>query len=882
MRMRNYLKCFAIALTGLIMAPAVQADSITIANHSFEAQDLNPAELHVNSASNTLILPNVFSDDMVLQRQAQIPVFGTSGHDSIVTVSLVNVSSGTTIASTNGPVSSGKWKVLIPAMEAGGPYKLVVAGDAGGTIEFSNVMIGEVYILAGQSNMDWLIAQMNNSSEILADVTNFNMRIITPTQTSSATPLENYSSPDRQGVGKTWKELDAASGYWLSALGYFFGTNICTELNVTVGLVNTSRGGTYIHEWLPIEVIQSNSNLNYYLTDTNSPPCSEWYNGLVVPSIGYGVRGILWYQGEGNVWKVEEYKEALTLLMQSWRDKWDIRSIPFLVFQLPGFGALAPTPAVEQWGKFRETQEWVADNNDDAYLVVNVPGGERNEIHPQDKGDIGWRASRVALKNLHGQSIVGTGPSLLSAESSGSSIVCTFDNGGAPLTPKEVTVDGLVLSGASLSGFAVAGSDGVWTNATAVISGSSNAVVSSPSVPNPVHVMYGLENFPLCNLFNTADLPCAPFRFETTNSPANGTGVKFWDDDFDNLNENFTVFTHVGSVSQTNSQLILDTVVSNGSTQAQVSTLTDETGTITNVGGKAAYNFYDHKISVRFNIASIAGTPDGANRRNTFYFSIGDDADGNFNSWVMDNGLAITLEQLHHPDVDRWRLLVTRNVSGTQTVETIGNLSGQPTVLVYSLDGTRAVIEVEGALFTASAWTISDGGAKLSGNVSDLSANISAYHLAFGAHNLGTVTEKTVVTLDAFEVTVWVDSYTAWALGWGVNIGSETNDYDGDGVSNLGEYALGGNPLVDDAASILPVFRFLDDYFYHIHNERTDDPHLTYSVEVSANLVSNVWKTNSIEFIGSANFSNVWKTVTNRIPTLGKDRQFVRLQVKNN
>jgi hypothetical protein len=200
--------------------------------------------------------------------------------------------------------------------------------------------------------------------------------------------------------------------------------------------------------------------------------------------------------------------------MQSWRDKWDIGSIPFLVFQLPGYDVNydpGAGPSAGTWGYFRLAQEWVTDNNDDAYLVVNVPGGERADIHPQDKEGVGWRASRVALKHLYGQSIVGDGPVLVYATHNGSSVTCTFDNGGAPLMAKEVTVDGLLIPGSSLSGFAILGRTGGWEHATAVITGPSTIEVSSPSVSDPISVMYGMEDFPLCNLFNTEDLPCAPF-----------------------------------------------------------------------------------------------------------------------------------------------------------------------------------------------------------------------------------------------------------------------------------------------------------------------------------------------------------------------------------
>jgi len=452
-------------------------------------------------------VPNVFANDMVLQRRAPIPIFGNSLSDSSVSVSIHDAFDAV-VASGSGTVSNGQWEVLLPALEAGGPYRVVVAGEVGGTIEFSNVMIGEVFIVSGQSNMAMILGHMDDSSEIFAEISNsdYDMRVLVPRRISYDSPQENYLTVEGELGEVMWKDL-ASSKWGCSTVGYYFGMNLATELGVTVGIIHAARGGTSINQWLPEEVVESHS--------IKTPkPSSVWYNGMVAPAIGYGVRAILWYQGEDNASIPEDYKIALPLLMQSWRERWGIGSIPFLVFQLPGYDKnydpLA-TPEIGNWGLFRVAQEWIVENNDDAYLVVNVPGGARAEIHPQDKEAVGWRASRVALKNLYGLNIVGAGPSLLSAERSGSSMVCTFDNGGAPLTAMEVTVDGLTLSGASLSGFALAGSDGVWTNATAVLSGSSTVVVSSPSVSEPVQVMYGMENFPLCNLFNTGQMPCAPF-----------------------------------------------------------------------------------------------------------------------------------------------------------------------------------------------------------------------------------------------------------------------------------------------------------------------------------------------------------------------------------
>lgn len=227
-----------------------------------------------------------------------------------------------------------------------------------------------------------------------------------------------------------------------------------------------------------------------------------------------------------------------------------------------------------------------------------------------------------------------------------------------------------------------------------------------------------------------------------------------WDDGFDGSPSPHWTIATVGdgaSVSQAAGQMLMDTAIPADSARAQASASTDSTGAITTFNGARLYNFYDHSVSVRFDIASIAGAPNGPNGRNIFYFSIGDDHAGNFmlQDSLMDDGLGFRLEHLD-AGVDLWRIYHSALVSGSATESLVAYLTGAPSALIYTLDGTNATVEVEGAAVSFPNWTAS--GNTLTGPVADLSANISTYNLAFGAYNLGTVSEATAVVLDAVRV----------------------------------------------------------------------------------------------------------------------------------
>ena len=234
-----------------------------------------------------------------------------------------------------------------------------------------------------------------------------------------------------------------------------------------------------------------------------------------------------------------------------------------------------------------------------------------------------------------------------------------------------------------------------------------------------------------------------------------------WDDDFSGalINANMTQYAPAPStITQTGGQLVLDTGSVGIGPRAQVRMLSDETGAITTFNGADLYDFYDHQVSARFDIASIAGTPAGAAAAfNVFYFVIGDDATEDYFPQSLDNGVGFSLQQLNTDGDDWWRLSISTHVGEIETADVaLGILSGLPTAMVFTLVGTSVFIDVEGATFTASGWPRSNGDMTLSGALVDLSADISEYNLVFGAGNKGIapVTAATVVTLNAFKATV--------------------------------------------------------------------------------------------------------------------------------
>jgi len=386
-------------------------------------------------------------------------------------------------------------------------------------------------------------------------------------------------------------------------------------------------------------------------------------------------------------------------------------------------------------------------------------------------------------------------------------------------------------------------------------------------------------------------------NFDGTNTTLSAVGgpvtSTVWDDSFATnvVNANWTQYVNGAgaAVTQSGGQMVLDSGIEDGTAEASVSTLTDQAGSVVEVDGAPLYDFYSHDVSVRFDIASITGAPNGADHRNTFYFSIGDDGAGQYFTRAMDNGIGFVLEHLDTGSGAYWRMVVSSMSNGVETVELFADLNGLPSAITYSFEGTATTIEFEGATVTVrSAWDLTNGDTKLTGTMTDMSASVSGYTLAFGAYNTGSaVAQRTVVSLDAVLVKVQGDirvyNYDIWAADWGVDLSDRQADYEGDGLDNLLEYALGGNPTLDDAAAVSPFFKVEAGVATHIYNRRTAAAisELSYDLLINTDLVAGSWTPIGETGVGDPGIPG-FESVTNEIPVVGLNVGFVKLEVTEN
>jgi hypothetical protein len=356
------------------------------------------------------------------------------------------------------------------------------------------------------------------------------------------------------------------------------------------------------------------------------------------------------------------------------------------------------------------------------------------------------------------------------------------------------------------------------------------------------------------------------------------------------LNENWTAYAagNGAGSTQTGGQLIMDTGVASGSARAGLTTSSDETGAVTTFNGAQLYDFYDHLVKARFEIDSMTGQPNIGSGRNIFYCTVGEDADGNYmpQNTVLDDGIGILLEQLNVDGTnDYWQftIMVMTNASIIEG-GWAANISGCPSAFDLTFNGSQIVIEMEGATVTVPGDGIGESvtnGTTITANVTtDLSSAIGTYNLAYAAHNLGTVIEKTVVTLNALTISVEAQSYATWADSWGVDIGSETNDYDGDGMSNLGEYAVGGDPT-DPANKGKTSVAFDGTGLIYVHAQHASDAGLSYWLETTDDLVNPSWTNIGYSVVGTNVTSETYDFVTNTVPT-DANQTFIRLRIQNN
>lgn len=484
------------------------------------AAPIMPATTPPQPAGDRPFLASLFTDNMVLQRERRDPVWGWTAPGAPVTVTLTadNSPSGPAenVQTDAGP--DGRWSVEIGPMRAGGPYTLSVKGPQNATLH--NVLFGDVWIASGQSNMEFGIGNAINAAQEIASADHPDIRLFTVPKAVAFAPQATIADPGSQPAGK-WlvsSPQTVREGGWggFSAVAYFFGRKLEQELHVPIGLIHTSWGGTIAEAWTSERALGTLPDFQAALTAEQHLQASKeipsarkgnpnqvtvLYNGMIAPLIPFGIKGVIWYQGESNAGRAQQYEALLPTLIQDWRTRWGQGNFPFLIVQLANFMARKEQPTESEWAELRNAQLLTFERVPRTGLAVIMDIGDATDIHPKDKQDVGDRLARAALQVAYGRHIEGSGPIYRSMRREGSQIRIRFSH-----------IDGgLVAHDGPLVGFAVAGADHkfVWANAT--ISGA-DVVVWSPQVARPLAVRYAWADNPAANLYNRVGLAASPFR----------------------------------------------------------------------------------------------------------------------------------------------------------------------------------------------------------------------------------------------------------------------------------------------------------------------------------------------------------------------------------
>ena len=478
-------------------------------------------------------LAAVFSDHMVLQRAKPVPVWGWAEAGEKVTVEFAGQKKTATADAT------GKWMAKLDALQANAePQVLKVSSDKDHKAEAQDVLVGEVWLGSGQSNMAMTVNRAKNYEQEKAAANLPLIRSFRENSPGAATAQAN-------ATGK-WDVCSADTVGLFSATLYFMGREIHRELKVPVGLINSSVGGTPIESWIDAAEQAKVPELKVAPEAPAKKPTPEqeakakadfeaataaWrkaalaakkagqplprkpldpagvrerksgignlFNGKIAPLIPYAIRGVIWYQGEANSRSPKGilYQHQLPLLVKDWRARWG-EELPFAWVQLPNYAR-----AAEDWCLVRDA-ELKTLSLPHTGMAITVDIGEKDNIHPANKQDVGKRLSFWALGEVYDKNVLSTcGPLPAGHEIKGAEVVVNFKHADR----------GLKAKGGDVKGFMLAGEDKQWKPATAKIEGDK-VTVTSAEVAKPVALRYAWTQYPDCNLYNGAGIPASPFR----------------------------------------------------------------------------------------------------------------------------------------------------------------------------------------------------------------------------------------------------------------------------------------------------------------------------------------------------------------------------------
>ena len=452
--------------------------------------------LLIDVAQAEVKLPSIFGSNMILQQKITCPVWGTADAGEDVTVSIAGQTK------TAKADANGKWSVKLDPLEVGDPLTLTVKGK--NELKFENVLVGEVWIGSGQSNMQWSVQNSNDSGNETKNANFPDIRLITVPTVSKTTPQDNFNGQ--------WAACTPQNVPGFSAVLFFFGRKLHQDLNVPVGLIHCSWGGSSCESWINRDVVAKNDDFAQILQrrenrEKDQPQGGDnqqagyLYNGMLHPILGYGIRGVIWYQGETNAGRAFQYRTLFPTMIKNWREEWKQGDFPFYWVQLANYMQTRDNPDNSAWAELREAQSMTRSLPKSGQAVI-IDIGEANDIHPKNKKDVGIRLALLALNNDYGKTQPCESPRFKSVSFDGDKATVKFD----------FVYDGLISKGAAPTGFAVAGEDKVFHWATAEITGKETVVVRSPKVAKPEAVRYGWADNPIVTLYNSTRLPLDPFR----------------------------------------------------------------------------------------------------------------------------------------------------------------------------------------------------------------------------------------------------------------------------------------------------------------------------------------------------------------------------------
>jgi sialate O-acetylesterase len=496
----------------------------------------------LTTAHAEIRLPAIIGDNMVLQQKQANPIWGWDTPGTKVTVAF----NGQT--KTGEADAKGKWTVkLDPVPASAKPATMSIQGTT--SKELKNILVGEVWICSGQSNMQWSVSQSYDADLEIATAKFPNIRLISVPQVGTQEPQDDFKG--------AWAECSPANAGEFSAVGFFFGRTLHQALDVPVGLIDNAWGGSAAEAWVRRDVLEKDGRFTTLLADWDKrakdlgsdaakqnyeKALAAWkkraeeakaakrefrerapqspqqqlggnhrpaniYNGVLHPTIGYGIKGAIWYQGESNASRAYEYGYLFPLMIQHWRDEWKQGDFPFYWVQLADFMSEKPEPGESSWAELRESQTKTQNAIKNGGQAVIIDIGEGRDIHPRNKRDVADRLVRWALAKDYGMKIPYRSPEFKSIEITGNKAVVTLDTFGSSLYSFDDAVN--------IKGLAICGEDKKWVWATGKLVGTDKIEVSAPGVAKPIAVRYAWSDNPVCNLFSKEGLPVTPFRSDS-------------------------------------------------------------------------------------------------------------------------------------------------------------------------------------------------------------------------------------------------------------------------------------------------------------------------------------------------------------------------------